>query len=183
MRILKYKLQVTSYKLQVIFLASCILHLASSISFAESLKIGYVDIQKALNQSTAGKSAMEKLKKDIEKETTILKEKEEDIKRIEDELNKQGLMMKDTERDRKSEEYRRKGRDLERYREDVKRDIMIKEREMTDKIVSELVKVVQKIGQEEGFTIILERGNTVLFASDSIDITEKLIKRYDEQKR
>ncbi|MEK7846591.1 MAG: OmpH family outer membrane protein, partial [Nitrospinota bacterium] len=75
MRTLKYKLQVTSYKLQVIFLASCILHLASSISFAESLKIGYVDIQKALNQSTAGKSAMEKLKKDIEKETTILKEK------------------------------------------------------------------------------------------------------------
>lgn len=154
-----------------------------SNSLAESLKVGYVDIQKALNQSTAGKSAMEKLKKDIEKETAILKEKEEDIKRIEDELNKQGLMMKDTERDRKSEEYRRKGRDLERYREDVKRDIMIKEREMTDKIVSEMVKVVQKIGQEEGFTIILERGNTVLFAADSIDITEKLIKRYDEQKR
>lgn len=170
-------------KILVVIISVGFIFFIVSNSFAESLKVGYVDIQKALNQSTAGKSAMEKLKKDIEKETTILKEKEEDIKRIEDELNKQGLMMKDTERDRKSEEYRRKGRDLERYREDVKRDIMIKEREMTDKIVSEMVKVVQKIGQEEGFTIILERGNTVLFATDSIDITEKLIKRYDEQKR
>ena len=167
----------------ILFLASCILHLASSVSLAESLKIGYVDLQRALNQSSTGKTALEKLKKDIEKENVILKEREEEIKKLEEELSKQGFMMKESERERKTEEYRRRGRDFDRYKEDTRRDIMMKEREMTARIVSELIKLAQKIGQEEGFTVILEKGEIVHFASDNIDLTDKLIKRYDEQKK
>ncbi|MBI3815895.1 MAG: OmpH family outer membrane protein [Nitrospinae bacterium] len=152
-------------------------------SSAESLKIGYVDLQKALNQSSIGKTALEKLKKDIEKENSILKEREEDVKKLEEELTKQGFMMKESERERKTEEFRRKGRDLDRYKEDTKRDIMMREREMTARIVSELIKLAQKIGQEEGFTIIMEKGDTVLYAADNVDLTDKLVKRYDEQKK
>lgn len=171
------------FKFQVVFLVSCILHLASSISLAESLRIGYVDLQRALNQSATGKAALEKLKKEIEKENSVLKEREEEVKKLEEELTKQGFMMKEAERERKTEEYRRKGRDLDRYKEDTRRDIMMRERDMTARIVSELIKLTQKIGQEEGFTIIMEKGDTVLYAADNVDLTDKLIKRYDEQKK
>ena len=168
--------------LSVIISAGFIFFGASNLR-AESLKIGYVDLQKALNQSVTGKTALEKLKNDIEKENEVLKEREEEIKKLEEELNKQGFMMKESEKERKTEEYRRKGRDFERYKEDTRRDIMMKEREMTARIISELIKLAQKIGQEEGFTVILEKGEIVLFASDNIDLTDKLIKRYDEQKK
>ena len=154
-----------------------------SYSQGESLKIGYVELQKALSQSVSGKSAMERLKKEIEKENTMLKEKEEELRKLEEELNKQGLMMMESERNKKTEDLRRRGRDVERYKEDTRREIMLKEREMTQRIVSELIKLAQKIGQEDGFTLILERGDTVLFAADSINLTDKLIKRYDEQKK
>ncbi|MEK6591183.1 MAG: OmpH family outer membrane protein [Nitrospinota bacterium] len=92
-------------------------------------------------------------------------------------------MMMESERNKKTEDLRRRGRDVERYKEDTRREIMLKEREMTQRIVSELIKLAQKIGQEDGFTLILERGDTVLFAADSINLTDKLIKRYDEQKK
>jgi outer membrane protein len=154
-----------------------------SYSQGESLKIGYVELQKALSQSVSGKLAMERLKKEIEKENTMLKEKEEELRKLEEELNKQGLMMMESERNKKTEDLRRRSRDVERYKEDTRREIMLKEREMTQRIVSELIKLAQKIGQEDGFTLILERGDTVLFAADSINLTDKLIKRYDEQKK
>lgn len=170
-------------KILAVIIAAGFVYFGVSNLWAESLKIGYVDLQKALNQSATGKAALEKLKKDIEKENTILKEREEEVKKLEEELSKQGFMMKESERERKTEEYRRKGRDFDRYKEDIRRDIMMKEREMTARIVSELIKLAQKIGQEEGFTVILEKGEIVLFASDNIDLTDKLINRYDEQKK
>ncbi|MBI4377829.1 MAG: OmpH family outer membrane protein [Nitrospinae bacterium] len=169
----------------VIIILSTFFLLGGSYSYSqgESLKIGYVELQKALSQSVSGKLAMERLKKEIEKENTILKEKEEELKKLEEELNKQGLMMMESERNKKTEDLRRRSRDVERYKEDTRREIMLKEREMTQRIISELIKLAQKIGQEDGFTIILERGDTVLFAADSINLTDKLIKRYDEQKK
>jgi hypothetical protein len=45
-----------------------------------------------------------------------------------------------------------------------------------------LLKVVQRLGGDEGYTLILEKNeNIVLFASKSIDLTDRVIKAYDAQ--
>jgi Skp family chaperone for outer membrane proteins len=44
--------------------------------------------------------------------------------------------------------------------------------------------VIQKLGAEEGYTVILEKNeNIVLFASKSTYITDQVIKAYDVQKK
>jgi len=48
----------------------------------------------------------------------------------------------------------------------------------------DLIKVVQKIGADEGYTLILEKNESiVLFASKPIDITDQVIKAFDVQKK
>ena len=56
--------------------------------------------------------------------------------------------------------------------------------EIERNIATGLLKVIQKIGAEEGFNLILEKNKTiVLFASKSIDLTDQVIKVYDLQKK
>jgi Skp family chaperone for outer membrane proteins len=44
--------------------------------------------------------------------------------------------------------------------------------------------VIQKVGADEGYTLILDKNeNIVLFASKAIDVTDRVIKAYDAQKK
>jgi Skp family chaperone for outer membrane proteins len=47
-----------------------------------------------------------------------------------------------------------------------------------------LGKVIEKIGSEEGFILIMEkRAGGVLYRAESLDITEKVIRAYDQVKK
>ena len=51
------------------------------------------------------------------------------------------------------------------------------------RMLKELGKVIEKIGSEENFTLIIEkRAGGVLYWADSIDITEKVIRAYEQMK-
>jgi Skp family chaperone for outer membrane proteins len=44
--------------------------------------------------------------------------------------------------------------------------------------------VIKKVGEEEGYTLIFQKNeNLVLFASKVIDITDRVIKLFDAQKK
>jgi Skp family chaperone for outer membrane proteins len=55
---------------------------------------------------------------------------------------------------------------------------------MERNISTALVKVIQKLGADEGYTLILEKNESiVLFVSKAIDITDRAIKAFDAQKK
>ena len=75
-------------------------------------------------------------------------------------------------------------RDFQRWGEDVQNELNQKRMEMEKNIFIGLQKVIQKLGAEEGYTVILEKNeNIVLFTSKSTDITDLVTKAYDVQKK
>ena len=75
-------------------------------------------------------------------------------------------------------------RDFQRWGEDVQNELNQKRMEMEKNIFIGLQKVIQKLGAEEGYTVILEKNESiVLFTSKSTDITDQVIKVYDAQKK
>src|SRR4030067_626130 len=74
--------------------------------------------------------------------------------------------------------------DIQRWGEDTQNEMNQKRMEMERSISTALVKVIQKLGADEGYTLILEKNeNIVLFVSKTIDITDRAIKAYDAQKK
>jgi Skp family chaperone for outer membrane proteins len=68
--------------------------------------------------------------------------------------------------------------------DDNQKEIQQKTMEINQSIVIGLQKIIDKIGTDEGYTLILEKNeNIVLFASKAIDITDRVIKAYDTQKK
>lgn len=155
---------------------------ASGVGAQEVMKIGYVDLQRALNECEAGKVAKEKFKTEVEKAEQSLERKKNEVEKLKDELEKKGLLLKEDERDNLEQDYRQKLRDFERAYKDLQQELQIKDRDLTGRILEDLRQVVQALGEQGSYTVILEGNNTVvLYGAGSIDLTESIIKTYNEK--
>ena len=156
--------------------------LISNKSFAEDYKFGYVAIQIAVVESAAGKDTMAKFQEDIKAiEDTILKEKAS-IEKLGEVLQKQSMMLTDSVRREKEKDFLRRQRDYERQVKDSKSEVQLKEAELTNDILQDLIPIIQEYGKKNGYTIIFEKNErNILYASDAIDLTAKVTAIYDAQ--
>lgn len=152
------------------------------IAQAEDLKIGYVDLQKALNESEAGKKAKDVFKAEVDRMEQSLERRKKEVEKLKDELEKKGLLLKEEERDSLERDYRQKLRDFERQYKDSQQELQIKDRDLTGRILEELRQVIQDMGEQGNYTLILEGNNTVvLYGAKAIDLTETVIKTYNSR--
>ncbi len=78
--------------------------LSTSAAFAEDIKVGYVDMQRALNETEDGRKAKEKLKKDFDQKQKELDEQQARLKKeIEDLDKKRTLLPADKVREKEAE--------------------------------------------------------------------------------
>lgn len=166
------------------WVASLFLFWAFPLWSAEPIKIAYVDMQKALNFSGAGKEAKKQMTAEVEKVQKILVGKQKELEKLKEELEKRGMVMNESVRREKEREYQTKLRDFQRLQTDYQDELRRKDRELTEKILREIEKVIKKIGEEEKYTMILEKNQpTILYISSALDLTEEVIKRFDQQKQ
>ena len=147
-----------------------------------SMKIGSVDIQRAINESQAGKEAKKALAKETEKFQGLIAEKQKELQAMKESLEKQGLMLSSEARMAREKELQTRLRDYQRWGEDAQNEMNQKRNEMERAIFVGLQKVIQKLGADEGYTLIVEKNeNVVLFSSKATDLTDRVIKAFDGQ--
>jgi outer membrane protein len=151
----------------------------ASTAFAEP-KLGYVDLQRALNESDAGKKAREDFKVRVDKAQGQLKKQKDELDGLKEQLEKKALVMKEDERGNLEDEYRRKLRDFERNYKDSQADLQKKDNELTGGIIKDLQDIIREYGEREGYTLILEAtSSAVLYGSKSADLTDVVLQQYN----
>lgn len=155
--------------------------LMASVAFAEATpKIGYVDLQRALNESDAGKKAKEEFKVQVDKLQASLKKQKDEIDAMKDQLEKKAVVMKEEERGNLEDQYQKKLRDFERNYKDSQADLQKKDNELTGVIIKDLQAVIRDYGEREGYTLILEStSSAVLYGAKEADLTDDLIRQYN----
>jgi len=155
----------------------------ASLCTAADLKVGYVNIQRAVAESKSGKTANEKFTVEASRiRDDIMKEKES-IEQAAEMLQKQSAMLTEDVRRSKELDMARRQRDYERMVEDQKGELQLKEAELTGGILEQLIPIVRDYGKKHGFSIIFERSERVLlYADKSLDLTDKIIAILDSKK-
>ncbi|MGH7847244.1 MAG: OmpH family outer membrane protein [Candidatus Binatia bacterium] len=142
------------------------------------VKIGYIDLQRAISESQAGKKAKEKFQSEVKRaEGELLKEKQE-IERMKGELDKKGALLRDEERNNLEREFQRRYVGYQRSVRDSQEELRQREGELTSQIIKDLQSVVVEVGKNEKFTLILERSQ-MLYSDQGIDITPKVVEIYN----
>jgi len=148
----------------------------------EPVKIGFVDIQKILIISEVGKGANRQMALEVEKIKEEIVGKERELEKLKEDLEKRGAVMSETARLEEGRDYQLKLRDLQRFREDVEQEFKLKDRELVEQNLRNIVPIIKKIGEEGQFTLILEKNQpAVVYISSTLDLTEEVIKILNQQ--
>ena len=148
----------------------------------DRVKIGFIDIQRAISDSNAGKRAKERFQAQVKKaEAELLKEKTE-LERLKADLDKKGPLMKEEERRNLEVDLQRRYVNYQRTMTDQQQELRQKEGALTGDILKELEKIVNEIGKSDKFTLILER-NQILYSDQGIDVTNKVIEVFNSRNK
>ncbi len=155
--------------------------LAASIAQAEA-KFGYVDMQKAIQATAAGKKAKTELETEFNKKKKELEKKEADLKKMGEDLEKKRSVMSEDALGKKQAEFQE---EMLKYRDVVGKsqvEIQKKERELTAPILEKMKKTIAKIAKEGGYSMVIENSQMVLFATPEADLTDAVVKAFEKDK-
>jgi outer membrane protein len=149
-------------------------------SFARDLRVGAIDIQKAVSGTKEWKREFLSFKTNFNKEKKLITKKEAQLKKMIDNIKKQGMVLNPELKKKKEEEVLKKKREFERYVQDRNEDLAKQEKEITNRILRKMADVINKLGKEKRFTMILEK-KVGLYFDNSVDLTALAIQAYNKK--
>ena len=173
-----------SCKLYFLFLLMGLLVLGPSqtSSFAAENRDGFIDIQKAVISTKEWKKEFDIFKKSFAKEKKKIKARESRIKKMLENLTKQSFVLDPELKKKKEDKFRKEKVAFERYVQDQNEEFGKSEKEITQKILLKMMKIIKKIGKEKKYTMILEQ-KVVLYHDQGNDLTALAIKTYDRKNK
>jgi outer membrane protein len=155
---------------------------APSAQTPAASRVGFVDIQRVLARSAAGMSAREQLEKEKATMQKQVDAQRLELEKLRDELEKKGQLLSAEARREKQETLERKVRDARRLVDDLQNTLQKKEEAMLAKVLQDVSGLIQKVSKDRGYSIVLERQrSSVLYASADADLTDDVIRAYDDE--
>ncbi|MBI3795303.1 MAG: OmpH family outer membrane protein [Nitrospinae bacterium] len=152
------------------------------------IKIGVINMQRALTETNDGKAALEKLKVRLEADYKVLQSRQDELKKIEDELTQQGYMLSESAKAEKQEKLRHGAVDFQKFREEKNKEFVGIQREATERIMKKMMDQVKKYAKVSGLSLVLESSfqtqatpGSVVFSDEKLDITDKMIELYNKE--
>jgi outer membrane protein len=165
--------------LTVLIIATLVLYGTCAIA---ADKTGFINIKLILFQSQAGKDAAQKLKGIVDKKKVFIQEKEAELKTLKEDLDKQRAVLTENAYKEKELDYQKKFRDYKRFIEDSNEEMQLKEQELFQKLIPEIMKVVTTIGEKDDYTMIMDIGTGILpYYSKEKDITDEVVEKYNKE--
>ncbi len=161
-----------------ILLSALLLVFASGSAVAADAKVGFIDLQRAISSTKEWKRNFASFKTSFTKEKSRIAQREGKIKKMLEDLNKQSFVLDPALKKKKEDAFRKEKVAFERYVEDQNNEFAKKEKEMTQKLLKQMIEVIQKVGKDRKYTMLLEM-KSVLYHNPGDDITDMAVKAYD----
>ncbi len=146
-------------------------------------KIGFINLQEIMQESNAGKKAADDFKKYYEKETQEIKAAEKELKKMKEDLEKQGSIMTQSSRNEKEAAYQKKMRDYQLLVNDTNEELKKRDQDMTQKLMPGIIKIVRSIAEKEKYTLVLDVATMpVPYYAKENDFSKRVIEEFNKTK-
>lgn len=164
----------------VIAMGMLIMSLGSAQAADQGFRFGYIDLQKVMALSAQGQIAKGKIQAKQEELRAELQKKQAEISTLKEELERQGMMLSPEKRKEKENNYQKMVRNFKLFVSDSEKDMKAMEGEFLKKMLKELETVTTEFGKTGKYQLILEKRSGIIYADESNDVTDALIKAYDK---
>lgn len=176
------RLRVTS----VIGAATLWLGMVSPGLSEDSVKIAVMNQQMVVEQSKAGKRALEELKAYSMTRQKIINADDQELKELQQAM--QDGKLSDSAKQEKQGQFQAKLEAYQRRLADFNREIQQKQRELVSEFTKKVQAAAQAVGEKTGYTAIMDKGNEtamkiVLYHQPGLDLTDQVVKEFDRQNK
>jgi outer membrane protein len=145
----------------------------SNLSAAE-LKIGYVQVDKILQDAPQTAESGKKLEREFSPRSLELDKMQKQINDIQASLDKEGVTMSENDRRSKERDVSNMKLEFQRKQRELREDINLRKNEELSSLQDRINKAVQTVSETDGYDLVVYGG--VAYASKKIDITDKVLK-------
>ncbi|OGK88550.1 MAG: hypothetical protein A2X52_18210 [Candidatus Rokubacteria bacterium GWC2_70_16] len=150
----------------------------------QATRVAFVDVQRVLARSSAGVAAREQLEREKAAMQKQVDGHRGDLEKLRDELEKKGQLLSADVRKEKQDTLERKVRDVRRLVDDLQKELQKKDQDLSAKVLRDITGAVQRFGREKGYAMIVDaRGAAVIYGAPEADLTEEVIRVFDEESR
>jgi outer membrane protein len=148
----------------------------------QELRVAYVDLQRALGEIEDGQELRQRLERELQRRQEQFNEKQQEVQQFQEEMESGFEMLNPEAQREKLEEYQTKLSELQQLYQQYQQELSRQEMEGTSQIFDRMVEIIKTISEERGYTLVLEKTqSSLLYADTSMDFTEEVIERYDNQ--
>jgi outer membrane protein len=153
---------------------------AARSAHAESMKIGYVDVQRAVQEVEEGKAARSRLQAELQQKRGDLDKKRADLEKMKADYDKQAPVLSEDAKRQKQEQLQKAFVEAQTAAGQMQEELSGKEQEAMQSISKRLLQVVAEVSDRENFTFVLDKA-ALLYAPAASDVTNEVVRRYNER--
>lgn len=170
-------------RLHSILLAALVVALAPAPALGQAApipgKFGFVNTERILRDAAPAVKAQKKIEAEFKKRDDELARTAGQLKRMQDEIDKNAMTMSESQRRSKEREFSDLNRDFQRKQREFREDLNQRRNEELAHVVEQANRVIRQIAEQERYDIIFQ---DAVYASQRVDITDKVIKALESNK-
>jgi outer membrane protein len=137
--------------------------------------IGFVSLDRILREAPAAQAAQKKLEKEFSQRGQELSKQAEQLKKMQESIEKNSVTMSESERLKREREFAEANRDFQRRQREFNEDLTVRRKEEFERVIESANRAVRQIAEAEKLDVVFQN-EQVVWASNRIDITDKVIK-------
>lgn len=146
----------------------------AATGYTAELKVGYVQVDKILQEAPQTAETGKKLEKEFSPRSQELERMQKQIKDIEAGLSKDSLTISETDRRNKERDLSNLKIEFQRKQRELREDVNLRKNEELGSLQDRINKAVTAVAEAEGYDLVVYGG--VAYASKKVDITDKVLK-------
>jgi outer membrane protein len=147
---------------------------------ADKPAIGYVNLHTVLVESKVGKRNKAELDKLVKQKESAISDAQGKLKAMQQAFQKEQLLMTDDQKKAKQKEFQEKAQAYQEMVNEAKLSVNKKDNEYASKSLAEIKPIIAEVAKEMKISIVLDANElSVLYAEKGMDLTQKVIERYD----
>jgi outer membrane protein len=147
---------------------------------AEGLPVAFVDVGKVINDSKTGKQHNAELEKLFKEKQGAIQKEEQKLQQLQQDFEKNQMLLTDAQKQEKQKAFQAKVEAYQKLRNDAQQAVNQRRGELTNKMVGEIKLVVADVAKEAKVAFVIEvPEQAVLYAEPAVNLTTKVLQRYD----
>lgn len=149
---------------------------ADAAGSSSEFKVGFVDLERTLVETPAGKRASQAFDKTRKQKQKELDQKQQALQQYAAELEKQRMMLKPDVLKQRQEELQKRYVEVQELYVKLERDLTAERTKLIQEILKKAGPAIQAVAKEKGYAMIVDR-SAVLWSNDALDLTDEINKR------